>query len=305
VSENFDPDWLFLREPFDGLARSEAVAARLIATLPTRPRLLDLGAGTGSLLRWLAPRIGRAQAWTLVDADPEMAEVTFEVMARRAEIMGWAATFPNRKTLLVHAPGGAWRIECLTADLAKAPNNLPLGQADAVLSSALCDLVSEAWLTRMATTLRVPFYAALCVDGREHWHPRHREDSRVAAAFRRDQARDKGFGGIALGPHAPAAITRVFGGRGFAVTSGASDWVINAAGRGMEPAVRGRANRFLLDLAGGHAAAARARLADRDAKRVTAWSLARIHQMQRRLAVRIGHRDVLAVPGQPDGRVRA
>jgi len=302
MSETFEPDWLFLREPFDGLARSEAVAARLIATLPARPRLLDLGAGTGSLLRWLAPRIGRAQAWTLVDADREMAEVTFEVLARRAEIMGWSATFPNRKTLLVHAPGGAWRIECLTADLAEAPNNLPLRQVDAVLSSALCDLVSEAWLTRMAAALRVPFYAALCVDGREHWHPRHPQDSRIAGAFRRDQARDKGFGGVALGPTAPGAIGRVFGARGFAVTSGASDWAVTADGRGMEPAVRGRANRFVLELTGGHAAAARAQLAGRDGRRVTAWSLSRLRDMRRRLTVRIGHRDVLAVPGGTEHR---
>lgn len=297
MSETFDPDWLFLREPFDALARSEAVAARLIESLPARPRLLDLGAGTGSLLRWLAPRIGRAQAWTLVDADRDMADFTFEVLARRAETMGWAATFPNRKTLLVHAPGGAWRIECLTADLAEAPDNLPLRQVDAVLSSALCDLVSEAWLARMAAALRVPFYAALCVDGRERWHPPHREDTRIAGAFRRDQARDKGFGGVALGPDAPAAIARVFGARGCTVTSGASDWVVNAGGRGMEPAVRGRADRFLVELAGGHADAARAALANRDARRVTAWSLARLRDMRRRLAVRIGHRDVLAIPG--------
>src|SRR5918997_71386 len=162
--EGFDPGWLALREPFDALARSEALAARLVARLPARPRLIDLGAGTGSLLRWLAPRIGRAQAWTLVDADRAMVEEAFAVIAERADGIGLRATFPSRKTLLVHAPGGAWRVEGLVADLAEAPRNLPaLAQADAVLSSALCDLVSEAWLAGPAGAPRGALFPAPCV----------------------------------------------------------------------------------------------------------------------------------------------
>ena len=126
MSEEFDLSWLDLREPFDAFARSEALAAALLARLPARPRLIDLGAGTGSLLRWLAPRIGRAQAWTLVDSSAAMAEAAFDTIADRAELMGFPVTAPNKRTLLVHAPGGAWRIEALIADLAESPANLPL-----------------------------------------------------------------------------------------------------------------------------------------------------------------------------------
>src|ERR671917_464861 len=90
-------------------ARGRSCRAGAIARLPARPRLLDLGAGTGSLFRWLAPRIGRAQAWTLVEADRDMAEAAFDTIADRAESVGLRVTFPSRRTLLVHAPGGAWR----------------------------------------------------------------------------------------------------------------------------------------------------------------------------------------------------
>jgi hypothetical protein len=298
---SFDPEWLALREPFDALARSEAIAARLVATLPARPRLMDLGAGTGSLLRWLAPRIGRAQAWTLVDSDRALVEEAFAVIAERAEGIGLRATFPSKRTLLVHAPGGAWRVEALIADLAEAPRNLTgLQQADAVLCSALCDLVSEDWLTRLAASLRVPFYAALCVDGRDRFHPPHRADGIVAAGFRRDQARDKGFGGPALGPRAPAAIARIFGARGFAVQSAPSDWVLHSRGSLALPFLRDRAPSFLTRLVLGHAAAAerqhRGRRRDLDD-----WGLARLGQIRdRTLTARIGHRDVLALP--PRGR---
>ena len=154
MTELFDLDWLDLREPFDALARDEGLAARLLARLPARPRLLDLGAGTGSLFRWLAPRIGRAQAWTLVEADRDMVEAAFDTVADRAEAVGLRVTLPSRRTLLVHAPGGAWRVEALVADLADAPGNLPLREADAVVSSALSTWCrargSSAWPRRCA-----------------------------------------------------------------------------------------------------------------------------------------------------------
>jgi len=294
MSEEFDLDWLDLREPFDSLARSEALAARLLQHLPARPRLLDLGAGTGSLFRWLAPRIGRAQAWTLVDADREMAEAAFDTIADRAEAVGLRVTFPSKRVLLVHAPSGAWRVEVLIADLEEAPDNLPLHATDAVLSSALCDLVSAAWLERMAAALHVPFYAALCVDGRESFAPPHPADAWIAAGFRRDQGRDKGFG-PALGPAAPAAIARIFGARGFAVESAASDWIVRGRGA-THPALRDRSARFLTELVLGHAAAAEQQDRRRTA-RIEGWSAARLEQIgARRLSARIGHRDLLALP---------
>lgn len=301
LPESFRLDWLDLREPFDAWARSEALAAALLARLPTRPRLLDLGAGTGSLFRWLAPRIGRAQAWTLVDADREMTEAAFDTIADRAEAVGLKVTFPARRTLLVHAPGGAWRVEALIADLADAPGNLPLQNADAVLSSALVDLVSRRWLEGMAAVLRVPFYAALCVDGREGFTPPHAGDAWVAAGFRRDQRRDKGFLGVALGPLAPGGIAEVFAARGFAVESAVSDWVVRSRGGEPLPGARNQAARFLTELVLGHAEAA-ARQDRRNAGRIEAWREARLDQIaDRRLNVRVGHRDVLALPPPKPG----
>ena len=295
TTEEFDLDWLDLREPFDAFARNEALADTLVAVLPARPRLLDLGAGTGSLLRWLAPRIGRAQAWTLIDADRLLLEAAFDTIADRAEQVGYAVTVPNKRTLLVHAPGGAWRIETMVADLAEAPRNLPLTNADAVVCSALCDLVSRAWLGRLAAALRIPFYATLNVDGRDRWMPPHPADAAIAAAFRRDQARDKGFGGPALGPAAPAAMAELFAAHGFTVRSAPSDWLPRMRGAA-HPLLREHAGRFLTELVLGHAEAARAAPPRGHARR-EAWLDARLDQISLGgLAARIGHRDVLALP---------
>ena len=288
MAESFDGDWLDLREPYDAAARNFDLALMLAEALPERPRILDLGAGTGSLLRWLGHFIGRAQAWTLVDADPELIARAFETIADRAESVGWAATWPGRKTLLVHSPEGAWRVEGLIADLAGAPDNLPLAKVDAVVSTALCDLVSRAWVERLAAACakhRLPFYAALNVTGRERFAPPHRADALVMRGFRRDQRRDKGFGGIALGPEAPGVIAEAFAAQGYAVHRGSSDWVVDR-----------RARDFAGAIAAGHATAALA-WERRGAAAIEDWIGARRAQaMDGLLSVRIGHQDVLALP---------
>lgn len=288
MAESFDGDWLDLREPYDAAARNPELAAMLSAALPARPRILDLGAGTGSLLRWLGHFIGRAQAWTLVDADAELIERAFETIAERAEAVGWAATFPGKRTLLVHAPGGAWRVEALIADLVQAPANLPLGKVDAVVNTALCDLVSRGWVEAMAAACarhRLPFYAALNVTGRERFTPPYPGDALVMRGFRRDQRRDKGFGGVALGPAAPDAIAEAFAAHGYAVHRGASDWIVDR-----------RARLFAQEIATGHGAAALA-WERRSADVIEDWIEARRAQAaDGLLAVRIGHQDVLALP---------
>lgn len=66
--------WLALREPADAAARAEDLVDLV------RPRLAgagplvvhDLGAGTGAMARWLAPRLPGPQHWILHDRDADL-----------------------------------------------------------------------------------------------------------------------------------------------------------------------------------------------------------------------------------------
>jgi len=246
VTETFSPAWLALREPFDRAARSAVLAARFAASLPARPRILDLGTGTGSMFRWLHPIIGREQSWILADADA---------------------------ALLERARGS--QAEILVVDLASALERLPFDAVDGVVCSALLDLVSEQWLHRLVAALRTRLLACLTVDGCDQFVPPHPEDGAVLRAFRRDQARDKGFG-PALGPRAPSVLRAALAARGFSVQSERSDWLIPRT-----------ADAMLRAIVLGHA-------------RFTTigdWQRERLEQINgEKLAIRIGHRDILALP---------
>jgi SAM-dependent methyltransferase len=281
VTEPFSADWLTLREPFDHAARSIVLARRLADRLPARPRLIDLGAGTGSLFRFLAPIIGRGQDWIVVDADAALLDDAFGRTAAWARRRGFAATAPN-DVLHVVTPQGLWRMQSMQRDLTSPL--LQAAEADAVVCSALLDLVSAAWLHRLLAPLDVPFLGCLTVDGRDAWLPHHPSDAGVRTAFRRDQQRDKGFG-PALGSAAPSAALRALAARGFAAYSAAADWLV--------PRTALRMQRALIE---GTASAARA-AAPAQHRAIADWQEVRLRQaMGARLAIRIGHRDILALP---------
>ncbi|MSP29453.1 MAG: class I SAM-dependent methyltransferase [Acetobacteraceae bacterium] len=283
MSENFDAGWLTLREPFDHAARNHALAMRLVGALPVKPRLIDLGAGTGSLFRYLAPMIDGAQSWTFIDADPALLDEAFNVTADWADGLGYRISGDD-SALTIHAPGGDWVMDGELHDLAAIPGGLAFREADAVVCSALLDLVSVGWITWLAGTLRVPFYAALSVDGRDGWLPFHPVDAVMRAGFRRDQRRNKGFG-RALGTGAIAEALRAFSTLGFRVSSAPADWMVPRTALAMLDAL----------IVGGERAAVAALPAQRHV--LSGWREARHAQaMGLRLAVRIGHRDILALP---------
>jgi hypothetical protein len=167
----FSAEWLALREAADSQARSAELARRFARALPRRARIVDLGAGTGSMGRWLAPFLPKDSRLLALDGD--------------AVLLSRAKGPRLRRTL-----GG------------KFPS------ADAYVSSALIDLVSAGWMRNLLRRARgKPLFMCLAVDGRHAARPAHPLDGRVFAAFAIHQRRWKGLG-PALGPDAPEFLAR-------------------------------------------------------------------------------------------------
>ncbi len=263
------------------------LARALAERLPNQPRLLDLGAGTGSLFRFLAPIIGRPQSWIFADADEDLLDKALGWTAEWARRRGFTAALSGgagKSSLVLGTPSGTWRIETLVTDLAETPRGPPLQAVDAVVCSALLDLVSRAWMERLIVALRVPFYASMTVDGRDAWLPRHPADRAVRTAFRADQRRDKGLG-VALGDGASDIALRLLAAWGFEARTAASDWSIPGSATGL--------TRLFV----GMTAEPARRAMPAQARKFAAWTSTRLLQASRaRLAIRIGHRDILAFP---------
>ena len=262
----FTHDWLALREPVDHRSRAADLVIPLAEWWAPRPRhrVLDLGSGTGSNLRYLAPRLPGEQAWTLVDRDGALLD---------------------RATGAAVAVHGVTGVERVVGDLDREGLGLVPG-ADLVTASALLDLATQEWLERLVAACRVAGSAALLAltwDGTMTWDDPDPDDALGAEAVRIHQLGDKGMG-PALGPAAGPAAERAFRAAGYDTRLGPSPWRLGAA-----DALLARA---LID---GWAAAASEQRSD-DAPLIQSWAERRRAMTASKPGLEVGHVDLLAIP---------
>jgi hypothetical protein len=164
------PEWLALREPADAAARSGELAARLARRVRGPLVIHDLGGGTGSMGRWLAPRLPGPQRWVVHDRDPDLLRLADGVETRESDV--------TRLT----------------------PEDL--AGASLVTASALLDLLTADELDRMLAACEgLPLLLALTVTGRVTLDPPDPLDEQIGEAFN-DHQRRAGR----LGPDAVDAI---------------------------------------------------------------------------------------------------
>jgi len=195
--------------------------------------ITDLGSGTGSNLRALAPHFGAMQYWTLVDYDADLLRAT------RTTLLSWADGVLDGNVLsLVSKVGGFSRaveplvvtknmktitVQFRCADLLADYRSILNEPADLITAAAFFDLVAEPWLAEFCATLTKPLYTVLTYDGQETWNPPNALDADVLRAFHAHQATDKGFG-AALGPRGAERLQSLLQGMGFTTACAPSPW---------------------------------------------------------------------------------
>lgn len=277
----FEAAWLALREPYDHLARSAALADRFAAAVGATPYLIDLGCGTGSNLRYLAPRISGTQRWLCVDHDPRLLNAARATLRTWADGRGWRSSDAGGDLAVARSDGGIG-IAFACDDLVRG--GVPEGaRFDGLTASALLDLTSAAWLEELAARCSaMPLLLALSFDGRLAFEPVAPEDGEIRKRFVAHQRLDKGFG-PALGPDAASHLAEVLAGRGCDITLEPADWRL------------GPDDRPLLELTFEGIVRAGSEIAN-DAS-LERWAGLRRRQLAAGdLCLTIGHLDLLALP---------
>ncbi|WIM98979.1 class I SAM-dependent methyltransferase [Actinoplanes oblitus] len=194
MTGEFSPDWLALREPADADARS----LDLLGLLPRPVKVIrDLGCGTGSLGRWLAPRLPVPQFWILTDRDHDLLEIAADRMPEGVNV-----AIDERD------------VTALTRD--------DLTGADLVTCSALLDLLTAAQIDRLVEVCaqaRTNALFTLSVTGDVRFTPEDPRDAAVRDAFNAHQRRDS-----LLGPDAGDYAAAAFEKAGARVTIRESPW---------------------------------------------------------------------------------
>ena len=261
----FSPDWLALREPYDHAARDRGLVGKLAEWADARPQLkvADLGAGTGSTVRALAPFLQDRQSWHLVENDPVLVEAGEALLSKSA----WH-----------------WRYEAL--DISNSLEQAIPDGVDIITCSALADLVSRRWLEALVDQVLLrgcALYLALTYDGRLRWRPGDIHDPEIRQLFHRHQQRDKGFG-PALGPKAADEAATLLEPHGISL-SGSTPWRLGYADKTIQ--------EMLLE---GFVHAAH-EIEPSQSREVDDWRRQRQRAIDAgRSALLVGHRDLLFLP---------
>nr|WP_078912186.1 class I SAM-dependent methyltransferase [Streptomyces sp. NRRL WC-3795] len=207
----YAPEWLRLREPADAAARAHDLLDPLRVRLVDRPGraahdglvVHDLGCGTGSMGRWLAPLLDGAQHWVLHDRDPYL--------------LHFAAVGTPRFA----ADGSRVTVETRRGDLARLTPDALTG-AGLVTASALLDVLTAREVDALAAACAAagcPALLTLSVAGRVELTPEHPLDTEITLAFN-DHQRRSGL----LGPDAVSTAAEAFAAHGATVRTRSAPW---------------------------------------------------------------------------------
>jgi hypothetical protein len=201
-------EWLALREPEDAAARSRDLALAAAAMMPDGPIVVhDLGSGTGSMMRWLAPFLPGPQTWILHDWNADLIERAIDGVR------------PSDRD------NAAVSVFARTGNLA---NLLPtdLAEASLVTASALLDVLTSREtlaIVNACVGARCPALLALSVTGDVRLSPRHELDAEFAAAFNAHQVREADDR-QQLGRHGASIALRLFTEAGWRVRPSTTLW---------------------------------------------------------------------------------
>ena len=274
MSEPFTAEWLELREPVDHRSRASSAVTMLLKEWRIKQwsRVVDLGAGNGSNLRYLAPRLPKPQHWTLVDCDASLlancvlSELDVDVTSVVSDI--------------------AETVAMVVED----------AHADLVTASAFLDLVSEGWLSTVVDVCRAKrrgAYFSLTYDGSIQWHTGSDDqrflddpdDAFIRRTFNMHQRRDKGFG-PAAGPMASLKAEADFRAAGYQVWLLQSRWYL------------GPNDSRLVGMLVDAWESASIEQEPAAARRIHAWAMRRRDAVRRsEFGLSVGHLDLLALPG--------
>jgi SAM-dependent methyltransferase len=207
------PDWLALREPADAAARAGDLVDEFVRQLAAGPGLLihDLGCGTGSMARWLAPRLPGPQHWVMHDRD--------------ADLLGRAAA----GTPGTASDGSAVTVETRRGDITRLTGQDVAG-ASLITTSAVLDMLTADELGRivaMCVDADCPALLTLSVIGGVELAPPDPLDATIADAFNAHQRRTV-EGHQLLGPDAVAVAAQLFTAAGVDVLMRPSPWRLDA-----------------------------------------------------------------------------
>jgi SAM-dependent methyltransferase len=228
-------DYLAAKASVDDRALNHHVLSELRALLPPTPRVLEVGAGLGTMVaRLLDWGVLAAGDYTLLDVDPRL------LRDSRQWLRDWAVAQHRRceplpDGLLI----GELRVHFVLAELGQYLDVGHGERADLLIANAVLDLIDVPTVLPALLRLLVPgglYWFTINYDGETTLLPEHASDGPILEAYHQDMDERVRYGRPAgesrTGRHLFGQLRAV---GAPALFAGSSDWVVQAAADGTYP----------------------------------------------------------------------
>ena len=237
--------YLHAKRGVDDRALNRVVREQLrdaLGGLPAPPRVLELGAGVGTMVSRLCDRGWLARArYTLIDSD----RVSLDAAGAHLRAWGGASAHDEGGALAVRDAARELEVRSVESDVFDWLAGPDGGQApyDLVIANAFLDLVDVAALLpllwRRVAPAR-PFWFSINFDGETSFLPEHALDGDVSTLYHRDMDRRLHRGRLTGGSRTGRTLLKEIPRSGARLLgAGSSDWVVLPSADGGYPGDEG------------------------------------------------------------------
>ncbi len=188
--DHFSSAWLSSREPYDNLARTKYICE----FIKDHNRIVDIGAGTGSFLRWCLLNNINFSEILMIDNDLKLLDKFFSLTSTfcKKHDIEFSKISNKHYSLKKSKESKHSKVILLRKDIDSQIDLI--NDFDLISFSALSDLLSSGFLSRTFKHIKKDkiLYFSICFNGKISWNKPHSFDKYILTAFNRDQQKKKG-----------------------------------------------------------------------------------------------------------------
>lgn len=227
-------EWLNLRYDADCQSRNQRVQEQVLGQLKEDTiRILDIGAGTGSNIRYLLTKLTNPkQQWILLDQEEDLLQNVKHHLAILADLQ-----HQSDAKFAFHYEGREISVEFLVGDLFSSKVEAYMKSSDLIVANAFFDLLSKSQLSSFMSMLKANeqlLLATINYTGTTFSVHHSKQDDIWIERYHQHMKRPS-LSGSSTGPDCINEMTRIIQDHGLRYVAGPSDWVLDLK----EPLIQG------------------------------------------------------------------
>jgi hypothetical protein len=221
--------WLETRYAYDARARSKEIERIVLQDLASRRflRIVDLGAGLGSNLRYYAGVFDCDQEWFCIERDGLLCREFAARLKKWAATLAWSCR-PTARGVILRKDGTTVSAHLLPSSFLPFPAALAEYDLDLAMGNAVFDLLSRRQFLHLARALAdrsVPLLATLNYASMK-FAPARAGDRKIVESYERHMTLPRAEG-APMGPGCVPAMERILASEGYEVLKSESPWTIS------------------------------------------------------------------------------